>query len=341
VLNIANKDKRLVRYLLGELSAADRQRLEEQYFQNDSLFQELQAIESDLIVDYVNGELSAEECKKFEFQFLSTPHGRRKVESSRSLLSSLPAGTGGAAKAVRKDYVPWWQPFWPRMHGQSIAWQSSLASLMLFLTAGGAMLVVQNVRLRSQLEVAQTSTQRNEEERIRLQALVATAQQREAAWLADEQRLREALQRAQTERENAEVLARQKESELQQIVANGRKAFTTFATYVFPYNPVRSPGKQSPPLVISAGQKTVQLQIDLGRTSYPGYRVSLQTVEGTETWGTIIRKARHTKAGNFITVRLPATLFTRQDYILIVSPSAASEQTESIAEYSFRVVRKD
>jgi hypothetical protein len=349
VLNIANKDHRLVRYLLGELSVEERESIEEQYFQNDNLFRELQVIESDLIDDYVNGELSAEERRKFEFQFLSTPQGRRKVELSRTLLSSVLATAGKSVETRRKENPSWWQTFWRRTRGQSRAWQFSFATLILFLAIGGPWLVVDNMRLRSRLGVAQSSTHQNELELQRLQAQLAAAQQRqqqeEAAWYAHRQQLNEALQQERTERENAEALARQKESQLQQTLRQGgtteREPPTAIATYVFPYNPVRSPGEKGPPLVISAGQKTVQLQIDLGRTSYPGYRVSLQTVEGTEMWGTVIRKARHTKAGNSITVRLPATIFTRQNYILSVTPSPANGQTESIADYSFRVVRKD
>jgi anti-sigma factor RsiW len=339
--NIANKDQRLIRYLLGELSAEERESIEGQYFQNDNFFQKVRAIEADLIDDYVNGELSDDERKKFESQYLSTPQGRRKVESSRDLLSSMSASSAVATETGGKESLAWWQSFWGRLRGQSSIWPFSFATVALFCIIGCAWLAVVNMRLRSRLEVAQRSTRQNEAERQRLEAQVAAAHERETASLADEQRLKEALQQAQAERANAEALARQKESQRQQMVANGRKTFTTFATYVFPYNPLRSPAQKGPPLVISAGQKTVQLQIDLGRTSYPGYRVSLQTVEGTETWGTIIRKARHTKAGNSITFRLPATLFTRQDYILIVTPSPANEQTESIADYSFRVVRKD
>ena len=327
MLNI--KEERLVRYLLGELSAEERENIEQQYFQSDTLFQELLHVESDLIYDYVNGELSPEQRTSFESQILSTPQGRRKVESSRALLSSMSENT---AAVVEVEKAPWWQSFgFPRWL-QPGAWQS--AAVMLLLVIGGGWLGIQNIGLRSQLATLTSSVQQNEQEMRRLQAQVDTAQhqrqQDETAWSSSIAKLNEELQRARAEREQAEQVARQ----LQQ--SPRPSAATAIATYFLPFISVRGTGEQTEPLTLSKEQKAVRFQIDVGRTAFRAFQVSLQTVDGAEVW-----KARRTKTGNSITVNLPATLFTQQHYILVLTPAGANNQTESFAEYSFRVVRKD
>jgi len=50
-------------YLLGRLSAEDRDRVEREYLADDSLHQEIIAVESELLDSYVRGELSVDEQK--------------------------------------------------------------------------------------------------------------------------------------------------------------------------------------------------------------------------------------------------------------------------------------
>lgn len=345
--NIGDKDERLVRYFLGELSAEERQSIEEQYFQDDKFFQEFLVIEGDLIDEYVRGELSAGERRKFESQVLSTPQGRQKVELSRALIRSL---SEGAAKVVEDGtteiHPTRWRSLWHRLWGKNRVWQLSFAVMTLLFIIGVAWLAVENRRLHTQLGLIRTSEQQKVRELQQLQEQAAAArqgqQQQETEWRANIQQLNDALERERAEREHAEELARQRlKQSLQQRATAGREPSTAIATYIFPFNSVRGTGQQGSPLVISAGQTTVRFRINLGRAAYPGYHISVQTVEGDEVWSQVVRKARHTTAGTSVTVNLPATIFTKRDYILIVTPSPANGQAESLAEYSFRVVRKD
>jgi CHAT domain-containing protein len=70
----------LIRYLLGELPEGERQQLEERYFADDGLYDELRATERDLIDKYVQGELSRHEREKFERYFLSAPGRRNRLK---------------------------------------------------------------------------------------------------------------------------------------------------------------------------------------------------------------------------------------------------------------------
>jgi hypothetical protein len=74
-----------VRYLLGELPTADRDRFEDEYFADNNLHEQLLAIECELIDAYVHGDLSPSELRHFEDRYLATPEGRERVACARAL----------------------------------------------------------------------------------------------------------------------------------------------------------------------------------------------------------------------------------------------------------------
>lgn len=77
-------DAVFVRYLLGELPDEDRDRLEDEYLEDDSVHERLLAVECELIDAYVRGDLSPDERRHFEDRFIATPEGREKVAHARS-----------------------------------------------------------------------------------------------------------------------------------------------------------------------------------------------------------------------------------------------------------------
>ena len=80
----------MVKYFLGGLPPEMERQFEERYFADDRLFDQLQAIKEGLIDDYLHNNLSEENRKLFEQNFLAAPAHRRQVEFARSLLNSLP-----------------------------------------------------------------------------------------------------------------------------------------------------------------------------------------------------------------------------------------------------------
>jgi hypothetical protein len=358
VQNVGDKDEKMVRYLLGELSAEERQNVEEQYFHDDRLFEEFLAAEGELIDGYVQGELTEEVRGKFEAQFLSTPEGRRKVELSRALMSAMlkepghvTAAQAEAEAGTEAEARPsWWQSLWQRVRGRNMIWQLSFAALALFFVLGVPWLAVENMRLRSRLRSTEASLQQKDRQVQELQeqeaAKLRQQEQQEAQLRTDVEQLNEALERKQEELANAEQTARtlreeQRRQATQPRGTTGSELSTSIATYVLPFNLVRGAGQPSNPLIISPGLRAVRFRVDLGRTDHPAYRISLQTVDGTEVWGGVIKKARRTAAGTSITFLLPTSIFNRQDYILTVTPATPEGQAESIADYSFKVLRKE
>lgn len=92
-----------MKYLLGELSDEEGRQLEEQYFADDDLHEQLRAVEIDLIDRYVSDELSRHEREKFEKQFLSAPGRVQDVMFSKSLKAylSMPRAAEPARRSDR------------------------------------------------------------------------------------------------------------------------------------------------------------------------------------------------------------------------------------------------
>src|SRR5579872_1106572 len=70
-------------YLLGQLPEREASALEEEYFVNRATFLRMQAAETSLIAEYLDGRLPRGERRSFERRYLQTPQLRLKVEEVR------------------------------------------------------------------------------------------------------------------------------------------------------------------------------------------------------------------------------------------------------------------
>ena len=78
-------DQTLKRYLLGQLPEPERGALENQLIVDREKRDEVEAVERDLIDDYVRGSLEAGERSNFEGHFLASATRREKLTFARSL----------------------------------------------------------------------------------------------------------------------------------------------------------------------------------------------------------------------------------------------------------------
>src|SRR5437016_8051487 len=72
-------------YLLGKLNEAEKQVLEEQLITDDELFELLDVVEDELVEDYLDAALTADERDCFEKFFLLPPEHRRKLGFAKAL----------------------------------------------------------------------------------------------------------------------------------------------------------------------------------------------------------------------------------------------------------------
>jgi anti-sigma factor RsiW len=111
----------MVRYLLGELPDEERVQFEDQYANDEECFDQLLAVEDDLIQDYVRNELAPRERRRFEEYFLISPKRRQKVERARVLLQVLQKQkTAAAESSLFKEAI-----------GSVIAWLKSGLNVLL------------------------------------------------------------------------------------------------------------------------------------------------------------------------------------------------------------------
>jgi hypothetical protein len=89
-------ETRIVEYLLGRASPENREAIEERYISDPDFLAEVEAVERDLVDQYVRGEMP-ELRAAFETGYLVSPSRREKVEFARALHA--------APARVR----PWWK----------------------------------------------------------------------------------------------------------------------------------------------------------------------------------------------------------------------------------------
>jgi hypothetical protein len=100
-------DKLLIRYLLGELSDADRDRVEDRYMSDDATHEQLLALEEELIDRYLQGKLSATQKEHFESHFLSSPARLEKLHFAKTL-GRYTSEVATSQIFLRVAPTPWW-----------------------------------------------------------------------------------------------------------------------------------------------------------------------------------------------------------------------------------------
>src|SRR5262249_53601687 len=89
MINSAKEEKLITRYLLGQATEEECVRIEEGYFHQPEYYEQVLAIEEELISNYVRGTLSTTEKELFETHFLSSERRRKKYELTRELATYL------------------------------------------------------------------------------------------------------------------------------------------------------------------------------------------------------------------------------------------------------------
>lgn len=84
-----NNKTLMINYLLKDLSEAEAGEFEQEYFQDQAVFEQLMVVEDELIDDYVSGTLSKKNEERFEKYFLTTAKRRQRVEFAKVLLKKV------------------------------------------------------------------------------------------------------------------------------------------------------------------------------------------------------------------------------------------------------------
>jgi hypothetical protein len=312
-------DDLMMRYLLGDVSDEEQNRLEEYYFVDDSVFAQLLAFEDELIDDYVRGELSVPQRKRFELYFVNSPERRQKLafaESFTRYLSNAPP----ADRAKKRE--TWQQRITDLLSSSGATARWAFAAVFAGILVGGAWLVRENWRLRVELRQMQ----------------------------AEQTDLRQREKRLSAQLDQLTILERES-TQSTEVTQSRPPSLPVVALTLFP-GALRSNAEQKK-LIIPPGPHVVHLQLDLESQSYESYLATLETAEGSRIWSKEGLKTMPESGRRTLVLELPSSLLGNKDYILklrgIRSGAVQTNQypgeaqhvvSDEIAAYSFRVIKR-
>jgi hypothetical protein len=326
-------DQTITSYLLNELSEEDQELFEEAYLSDPSLFEQVQALEEELIEDYVKGDLSGQERRRFERHYLTSDQRRARIEAARELLQVC--SVKGAAQTPADD----------RIEGKFFSLRSRLRSLVgprpapvfgvavALLSLLGAGLGIELLRLRGQLAAVS-------EERA---AIERRTEESERRLVHEREQFARERQQGVELREKLENLYRQ----LAQLeLARAGSQASKYQTVFLALTPVARNFDKPNRAVLSAHTSFVELRLDLERqeaANLRSYRAVVKTVDGDrEIWTQEGIKPRGRKSSQYVVVRVPSDRFKasgKQDFILtLYGLTAGGKDHEEPEFYSFQVI---
>lgn len=306
---MTNQEQLIQRYLLGELAEAEQAALEEAYFNDQRLFDQMVQAENELVDKYARGLLSPAMRESFEKHYLAHPKRRERANFARALAARLDEGNEVAA-VTRTSSESLSNRLLSSMRGPRLAWGFALALLLMTVVAGWSLLETQ--RLRRDLS-------------------------------AQEQRERVLQQQAASERQRAEQLAAELERRRddQPTVSPSPtpiKSAQAFVSLVLAVGGTRSIDGATPArLVIPPGTEQVRIQLNLRENAYSIYRVVVQAADSREVFGSGRIVAKRAGSGATLTLTLPAQTFTNGDYILTLRGVTSSGEVEDVSKSIFSV----
>jgi anti-sigma factor RsiW len=342
------------RYLLGELSEAEREQFEEAYFADDALFERFLAVKDELLDAYARGELAEAKRKRFEQHFLVSESRRRQLDETREFIRTVSAGSTKAAAAdgatvnapfsVTTPESSWRESFASFFKFRPFAWQTAFAALLLIALGGSWMFV----------RLWQQQTTRDEQV-----ALQPTPSPTIAAPTNENNNASPSPALANINQSAADANVAVKPTLKNPANVNQSPANTNVAPKQTPKLPVEREPQISPAQIasvmllpvasrdineantlrLSSGTRAVRLRLVFKSDDYRNYSATITTIEGSSVWQQKTLKANLSGANKSVTLQFASALLRQQDYIVTLTGQTAAGQTETIGEYYFRVER--
>lgn len=342
------------RYLLDDLTPEGRRRVEERLLDDgDDFVDRMQLAETELIDDYVTGELSEDDRVRFRNAFLFSPERHEQLRFTELLREHF-AATEPSKKTVTgegRTHASWLQKLTLLLGLDRPAVGFTLACGLLLVAGVATWLGLRVWQLRSrldQLQAQQTSPAADPDAFARLQAqLNEERARRESA--AQE------LAREQDERAGLE-------QELSRLKAGGQGE-TAAATptpergTVHPTQPVpRSPAGsilaftllsggvrgsgETRPLNLTPGVVIVRLRLDIGAGEHRSFHATLEDADGKSLHARGALRPQSARASRVIVFDVPARIFGKGgDFQVLLSGVTREGAVEVLDRYSFRIVR--
>jgi hypothetical protein len=322
----------LVRYLLGDLPEEQRVEIEERAFCDHQYLRNIQAVESDLIDEYVRGGLSKAERRRFEETFFVSAERREKVEFARALATVAPEFTveereirPGTVKAPGSGQ----HALRIFLRGLGRPARYALVAAALLIVLGSSWLIVESFRLRGQLAQLRVEQELRERQQQDLQRQTADEEARRQILSAQ-------LERERQQREQSDQLA----AELQRQLEASRSPSQSVVSLALWPGLARA-GRSRPKLVLPESARLVKLQVGIEpEDEYQSFRVELRGPSGQPVWAQGDLHGRQVRTGRSVVLNLPANLLGAGQYELSLKGTAAAGTIDDIGYYYFDVVKK-
>src|SRR5260370_20864485 len=124
----------MTRYLLGELSESDQATLEEQYFTDPQVFDQVLKAENELVDNYARGQLPRQVRKRFEQSYLVHRKRRQRVKFAEALATKVDQIEVSGAVAEQPGADPSrWQRLLVALRGQRLTLGFSTGLIFLLI----------------------------------------------------------------------------------------------------------------------------------------------------------------------------------------------------------------
>jgi hypothetical protein len=310
------------RYLLGELTEPEQTALEEKYFTDPQIFDQVVSAETELVDDYARGRLSPQMRQRFEQAYLAHTQRRERLRFAEALAARLDQvdASGVAAKqSIRVE--SWWARFSSLLLGEQRALAFSMMLVVLFLTLGSVWLVFKARRAGQELAQTQAQQAAQEQRERQLQQQLADERTRNQELMAE-------LEKARAEKP-------------QTGPAPPESSAPAFVTLLLFASGIRGTETGSAPaLTVPRGTQQVHLQLNLKDNSYQRYQVELRAIGGQEIFSRRNLKPQATKTGARFVFSLLEAKFSTGDYMLTLKGVAQDGEVEDVSKSLFRVEKK-
>lgn len=308
----------MVDYLLGVLPESDLELFESRFLQDESLFEELQEVEDELIDDYVNGSLSTEQQSAFERYFLRSSARREKLEFARAMVEHARGWKSNAKSIEENSRINSWLrpvPAWRQ-------WAAIAAALLLAIGAGIVWLRYREARRELSIAEANATRLRQDTEAKSLIAEQANAQ------LIAEQKQTQELE------DQIEQLQNSLTKETQRIVINA------FLAAEYLVQGTRGAEKTVKTLEIPANAHLVRLTAEFDKSKFSVFTITLQRSGGATIWRRGGLRAGAVGDKQRLMLAIPADNLPAGNYELLVSGSPAEGDAELVGRYYLKVLPK-
>ncbi len=297
----------MTRYLLGDLSEAEQTALELECLADGEKFEDVWAAEYDLVDRYARGELSRRERELFERNYLRSPLHRERVAVARELLGII--GRQAAESAVAPAPGGLIETLKALLTPRFLA----PAAVLLALLSVASWMMIERSRMSGELE--------------KVQAQLSDQRRRE----------REIEDRLLAEREQNDKLKSEIDRLLETIAQKpAQSPPSVFSFLLAPAVGTREGAVDQQIITIPPRTDLVRLRLKVGKGDWRSFQATIRAVGGPQVWE---RRSLKPQSGA-ITVNMPANRLPEDDYILTLSATTPTGETEEINRYPFRILRK-